>query len=175
MKIFAETPRLILREIELSDAEGMFQLDSDPEVHLYLPDPVLTSIEQARESITAIRKQYVEFGIGRWAVVEKSSGAFTGWAGLKWNLGPENDRTNFYDVGYRLIRQYWGKGFASESAAASIAYGFDKMDLDEIIGTADSRNPASVRILEKIGLKFIESFYEDDILLHWYSIKKADF
>lgn len=175
MKVFAETPRLILREIDIHDAEGILLLDSDPDVHLYLPDNVIHTIEEAKEDIRNIRKQYVDFGIGRWALIEKASGAFIGWAGLKWNIGPENNRTNFYDLGYRLIRKYWGKGYASEAAKISVDYGFNNMNLREIIGVADSRNLASIKILQKVGMKFVETFTEDDNLLHWYSIKKPDF
>ena len=175
MKVFAETPRLILREIDIQDANGILQLDSDPEVHLYLPDKVIHTIEEAKDDIRNIRRQYADFGIGRWALIEKATGAFTGWAGLKWNIGPENNRHNFYDLGYRLIRKYWGKGYASEAAKVSVDYGFNTMNLDEIIGVADSRNIASLKILQKVGMKFIETFIEDDNLLHWYSIKKADF
>ena len=175
MKVFAETPRLILREIDIQDANGILQLDSDPEVHLYLPDKVIHTIEEAKDDIRNIRRQYADFGIGRWALIEKATGAFTGWAGLKWNIGPENNRHNFYDLGYRLIRKYWGKGYASEAAKVSVGYGFNTMNLDEIIGVADSRNIASLKILQKVGMKFIETFTEDDDLLHWYSIKKADF
>jgi [ribosomal protein S5]-alanine N-acetyltransferase len=175
MKVFAETPRLILREIDIQDAKGILLLDSDPEVHLYLPDNVKHTIEEAKEDIRNIKKQYADFGIGRWAVIEKASGAFTGWAGLKWNTGPENHRRDFYDLGYRLIRKYWGRGYASEAAKVSIDYGFNTMNLDEINGIADSRNLASIKILQKVGMKFIETFTEDNHLLHWYSIKKADF
>lgn len=175
MKVFAETPRLILREVVLEDAEGMLALDSDPEVHLFLPDRVIETLEEAKESILDIRKQYKQFNIGRWAVIEKESGDFIGWAGLKWNTGPENNRMHFHDVGYRLIRKYWRKGYATEAAIASIKYGFNEMSIGELIGVADSRNIASVRVLQKAGMKYIETFYEDDIPLYWYSLKKDDF
>jgi len=174
-KIFAETPRLILREIVMEDAEGMLELDSDPEVHLYLPDSTIHTLDQAKTSISNIRKQYTVYGIGRWAVIEKESGAFIGWAGLKWNTVPENNKTDFYDLGYRLIRKYWGKGYATEAAKVSVQYGFREMNINEIIGTADSRNIASVKILENVGMKYIETFYEDGIPLYWYSLKKDDF
>src|SRR5687768_1829163 len=175
LKVFAETPRLILREVVLDDAEGMLELDSDPEVHLYLPDRVIETVEEAKQSILDIRKQYKQFGIGRWSMIEKESGDFIGWAGLKWNVGPENNRMHFHDVGYRLIKKYWGKGYATEAAIASVKYAFNDMAIRELIGVADSRNIASVRVLQKAGMKYIETFYEDDIPLYWYSLKKDDF
>ena len=69
MKIFAETERLILRELLPTDAEGMFEMDGDPEVHLYLGNNPVKSIEQSEADIEFIRKQYIEKCIGRWAVI----------------------------------------------------------------------------------------------------------
>src|SRR5688572_11277934 len=123
MKIFAETERLILRELLPSDDKGMFELDSDPDVHTYLGTKPLEHIEQSREVIEMVRKQYIDNGIGRWAMIERSTGEFVGWAGLKLVKTETNGRINFYDVGYRLIKRYWGKGFASEAAIASVNYG----------------------------------------------------
>jgi ribosomal-protein-alanine N-acetyltransferase len=80
MKVFIETERLILRELVPIDAEGMFELDSDPLVHTYLGESPITTIEQAKANIALIRKQYVDNGIGRWALIEKQTGNFMGQA-----------------------------------------------------------------------------------------------
>src|SRR5690349_13035227 len=74
MQIFATTPRLVLRELHPDDTAGMFELDSDPEVHRYLGQKPLQSIEQSRNVIEFVRRQYADNGIGRWAVIEKDSG-----------------------------------------------------------------------------------------------------
>ena len=87
VKIYAETERLILREVLDSDLEGFFELDSNPEVHKYLGKKPIKTKEQSREAIQFIRNQYKERGIGRFAAVEKSSGDFIGWTGLKFNIG----------------------------------------------------------------------------------------
>lgn len=81
MNIFAETNRLILREIVPEDEGGLFQLDSDPEVHEFLGNQPISNIEQAREVIRFIRKQYIDNGMGRWAIIEKNTGNFVGWTG----------------------------------------------------------------------------------------------
>jgi ribosomal-protein-alanine N-acetyltransferase len=73
MQVFLETDRLIIREILPSDEVGMFELDSDPEVHKYLGNKPITNLEQARLNIEFIRQQYKDNGIGRWAVIEKES------------------------------------------------------------------------------------------------------
>ena len=69
MKIFAETERLLLREIQLTDVAGFFELDSDPEVHRYLGSAPVQNNQQIVEAIQFIRNQYINNGIGRWAVI----------------------------------------------------------------------------------------------------------
>ena len=174
MKFYLETERLILREFIPSDDVGMFELDSNPEVHKYLGNNPIQSIEQAREVIKGVQQQYIENGIGRWAAIEKDTGNFIGWSGLKFIREYENNQINFYDVGYRLIPKYWGKGYATESAKAAIKYGFTEMNLGEIIGTANVENKASRNALEKCGLKFVEKFMWKDIHCDWLKITKEE-
>jgi len=174
LEIFAETERLILREILSSDDKGMFELDSDAEVHKYLGNKPVETIVQSREMIEFIRRQYIENGIGRWAVIEKASNDFMGWAGLKLNKEPRNDHIDYYDVGYRFIKRYWGKGYATESAKPSLKYGFEKLKLNEIYGTADAQNIASKKVLEKLGLKYIETFEYYSRPTVWMKITKEE-
>ena len=81
--IFVETLRLTLRELLPQDVDGMFDLDADPEVHRYLGNQPLQEKHQAEKVIEFVRRQYVDNGIGRWAMVDKASGDFVGWTGLK--------------------------------------------------------------------------------------------
>lgn len=171
MKIFAETERLILRELLPADAAGMFEMDSDPEVHLYLGNKPFNTIEESEENIEFIRRQYVENGIGRWAVIEKASQNFIGWAGLKLITDPINNRVNYHDLGYRFSKKYWGKGYATESAMAARDYAFNVLKLSEIIGIADVNNLGSIHVLEKTGLKRISIFDYQDIKHHWMEMK----
>jgi len=172
MKKFTETPRLILRELVATDDKGMFELDSNAEVLKYLYTEPQTKIEQSRDVIAFIRKQYMENGIGRWAVIEKQSGDFIGWAGLKLVTQTINNRTNYYDVGYRLIPRYWGRGYATELCRASVDYGFNVLKLDLVCATASMHNLASRKVLEKTGLKFIEEFLYDNHHEAWYEIRR---
>ncbi len=169
-----ETERLILRAFLPTDDEAMFELDSDPLVHKYLGNNPVKTIEQSREVIKKVQQQYIDNGIGRWAAIEKASGAFIGWSGLKLNTEMENNQINFYDVGYRLIPKYWGKGYATESARAAIKYGFEEMQLSEIIGTVNIENNASQKALEKCGLQYVESFQWHDIPCHWLKITREE-
>jgi len=171
MKIFAETERLILRELMPADAEGMFDMNNDPDVHRYLGNKPVTSIEQSIAEIEFIRKQYVEKGIGRWAVIEKTSGNFLGWSGLKLITETTNNHINYYDLGYRFIKRVWGKGYATETAMAVIDYGFTELKLNEIIGIADINNLGSIHVLEKVGLKRVSVFNYDGTKHVWMKIE----
>ena len=178
MKIFAETERLILREIMHSDLDGLFELDSDPLVVKYLDMAPLKTKEEAEKSIDYILKQYRERGIGRWAVIEKASGEFIGWSGLKLNQGENetlNGKYNFYDIGYRFIPRYWGKGYATESALVALDYGFKEMNYDTITGIALIGNIASNKVLQKIGLIHIEDFKYKNTQACWYELNKEDY
>lgn len=172
MKVCIETQRLILRELVAEDDKGIFELDSDPEVHTYLGKTPITYIQQAKDAIAFIRKQYSENGIGRWAVIEKESGAFIGWSGLKLMKELTNEHINYYDLGYRFIKKYWGRGYATETAKASVNYGFGTMGLSEIYGMAEIGNAASRHVLEKAGLVRDGQFLYEGELHDWFKISK---
>src|ERR1044072_4366726 len=158
MKIFAETERLILREILPTDVDGFFEMDSDPDVHLYVGNEPKQTKQQAAGAIEFIRKQYITNGIGRWAVINKKTNEFLGWAGLKLITEPINNHNNFLDLGYRFIKKHWGQGYASEAAIVSVAYAFNEMQANEVYAHAHCENVASNKILTRTGLIFIESF-----------------
>ena len=100
MRIIAETERLYLRELEYTDTNDLFEMDSDPEVQLYLENNPVKSIDEIRKVIAMLKKQYTEYGIARWAVVDKLTNECIGWAGLKYFNEPLNNHNNFYELGY---------------------------------------------------------------------------
>lgn len=166
MKLILETSRLLLREVHESDAEAFFIMDSDPAVVRFVGIKPVESIENSREIIRFIQKQYADFGIARWSVVLKTTGECIGWAGLKRMLDSGvNNRPDFIDLGYRFQRRHWGKGYATEAARASLEYGFETLGFDEICSFADLDNFASQRVLEKIGMMRGERFliYNPDL------------
>lgn len=175
MKIILETPRLLLREVDERDVEGFFEMDSDPEVARYVGTPPVQSREQCLEIIRFIQNQYVAFGIGRWSVVLKSSGEFVGWCGLKRMAGQTmNGRTDFVDIGYRFSQRHWGMGYATESAQATLDYGFSVLGFDEICAFADLRNEASQRVLTKIGLQQGNEFEWEGVTCVWFEKRRLD-
>lgn len=175
MKIFAETERLFLRELLPTDIDGMFALDSDKEVHKYLGNQPVTNKGQIVDVINFIRQQYISNGIGRWAIIDKKTNDFIGWTGLKLVTDLTNNHKNYYDLGYRLIKKYWGKGIATETARISLNYAFNNLNANEVYAMADSENDSSIKVLRKVGFDFIEKFELDGIEHNWYKITKTEY
>ncbi|CAN5749117.1 GNAT family N-acetyltransferase [soil metagenome] len=150
MNIILETPRLILRQFNESDVSLLQELNSDPEVIKYLHDPVLYTEEKAKDVLkTVILPQYKN-SMGRWAIHTRTDNEFIGWCGLNQLTEPSE-----IDLGYRLIKTAWGKGYATEAAKHTLSYGFNKLKLAAIIARAHFENLASICILQKIGMQFI--------------------
>ena len=161
-----------MRDLLPTDAEGMFELDSDAEVHKYVGRKPVKEIEESRKVIEIIRAQYDTNGIGRWAVIEKETGAFIGWSGLKLITNETNGHNNYLDLGYRFIKNYWGKGYATETALAAVQYAWNELSATELYGMAHVDNAASRNVLEKCGMQAKNTFdYEGDEYL-WYELKK---
>lgn len=175
MKIITETERFLLRELLPEDADALFELDADPEVHRYLGNNPVTEKKQIEEAISFIRQQYKDNGIGRWAIVDKETGEFIGWGGLKFVTEPTHNHCNYYDLGYRLLRKHWGKGIGTEVAKASLDFAFDILNTETVFAMTDCGNKASDNILRKVGMCFIETFDLDGTPHNWYRLDKAEF
>lgn len=147
MRRIIESERLLLRELDISDSENFYYLNSDPEVLKYTGDKAFSSISEA-ESFLENYNDYKLNGFGRWAVVLKESDEFIGWCGLKLN------EEKLIDLGFRFFKSQWAKGYATESAKASLKYGFNNLNITEIIGRASIDNQASIRVLEKLKMTF---------------------
>lgn len=169
-----ETERLLLREFLSSDDEGMFQLDSNPNVHKYVGKKPVTHIDESRAYIEFVHQQYKDFGIGRWAVVLKETNTFIGWSGIKFITATINNHQDFYEIGYRFIEEHWGKGYATEAGKAFIDYAFNEMKVKAIYAYADKENASSRNTLEKLGLKYVNSFILDEEEDVWYELKNPN-
>ena len=150
MKVILETDRLLLREYVEDDAESFFKLNTYPEVVRFVPDKPLLNVEQARQTlIDHPIADYRRYGFGRGACILKSTGEQIGFAGLKYL-----DELGEVDLAYRLLPAHWGQGLATEVALASVRYGFADLGLKRIIGLVMPKNIASLRVLEKTGLRY---------------------
>jgi RimJ/RimL family protein N-acetyltransferase len=175
MKVLTETKRFLLREFEATDVDALYELDCDPEVHRFLGNKPVTDKAQLSVVIKYIRQQYVDHGIGRWAVIDKENNEFVGWSGLKFVTDMTNNHSNFYDLGYRLIRKHWGKGIATETAIASLDYAYNQIKTDKVYASAAIDNHASNNVLRKIGMSLIDKYNYDDIECNWFCITKEEY
>jgi len=155
MHLVLHTRRLYLREMQPDDATQAYRLNADPEVLRYTGDGPFADEEEARRFLEQY-DHYRRYGFGRWAVCRQEDDAFLGWCGLKYS-----EKEAEHDIGFRFFREYWGQGYATEAARACITLGFETFQLTEIVGRAMQENTASVKVLEKIGLKFSNVYRED--------------
>jgi RimJ/RimL family protein N-acetyltransferase len=152
-----ETERLRLRPLTMDDVDNLFELDSDPEVMRYLSGGPATPREVIADEILPrfirIGEQYS--GFGYWAGLEKTTSAFLGW----FSLAPTRDGdTSEAELGYRLLRSAWGRGYATEGSRALIDKAFAETDVQRIIATTYQDNLGSRRVMEKSGLTFVRAF-----------------
>jgi len=168
MNVIIETDRLLLRTFNREDAGLIYQLNLDPEVTRYTLDPV-KDVNHAREILEkTILPQYALYNHGRWAIhikpgPDRIANGFIGWCGLK--TRPEMDEI---DLGYRLMKNAWGKGYATEAAYASLRHGFERLGLKRIVGRALPGNLASIRVLEKCGMTYIGQQVVEGLLHQTY-------
>jgi RimJ/RimL family protein N-acetyltransferase len=160
MKVYLETPRIILREFTASDIDNLVDLDSDPEVTLYINGGKPTSSEYVTEKVMPRIMQYYKDldRQGIWAAIERSTGDFMGW----FHLRPNRENGAEIELGYRLKQKYWGQGIATEGSTALLEMGFEELDIDIIVAMADPANKASRRVMEKVGLLYEKEMKEPD-------------
>lgn len=146
-----ESQRLNFREFSKNDFSLLHSLDSDPEVMRHISNGVPLTNEAIQASLDRVIARYQEWkGYGFWAAERKDNGEFVGWFALKPLPG-----TDEIEVGYRLRRDQWKQGFATEGTKKLIARGFEELNLNKIVAIANIPNLASHRVLEKSGLRYI--------------------
>jgi RimJ/RimL family protein N-acetyltransferase len=168
-----ETHRLLFRPLEISDAEALFELNKNPNVHKYLWQKPETAIDESIKVIEYVQRQYAENNIGRFATILKDTNEFIGWTGIKFvNDHIENGNTNFFDYGYRLDEKFWNKGYATEATIFWLDYGFNQMNIDTMNAYTHTENGASNRVLSKCGMQFMEDYPDKDgVIWKWWQLE----
>jgi len=169
-----ETERFMIRPLVEADVMGIFELDSNPKVHNYLGNKPIKTKAEADNIILSIQNQYQQLGIGRWAIIEKSTNNFVGWTGFKYITDIVNGSTHYHDLGYRLLEKYWGQGIATETAKACLKFGFETLKLNEVFAICDVENIGSKNILLKCGFQLKEVFAYQDIPHYWFILTKFE-
>jgi RimJ/RimL family protein N-acetyltransferase len=145
-----ETSRLTLRRFTLDDAAFVLRLVNEPSFIANIGDKEVRTLEDARRYLTAgPLAMYGEFGFGLWHASLREGGAAVGMCGLlRRNVLPD------VDIGYAYLPEYWGRGLAHEAAAAVLQHAARRFALRRVIGVVSEGNAGSIRVLEKIGLRF---------------------
>jgi RimJ/RimL family protein N-acetyltransferase len=145
------TSRIVLRaykEGEVSQLHGILQV---PDVLQYFPRSDPPSLAKAQRLVESQQKHWAEYGFGWWALALKDTDELFGWCGL--NFLPETDEV---ELKYLLAKGFWGRGLATEASRASMEYAFTSTVLDIVIGLVHPENIASQRVLEKVGMSFLD-------------------
>ncbi len=150
------TNRLEIRAFESSDVKALIPILADPDVMEYSSKGPLSEVQTAAFVDWCIRS-YDEFGYGQWAVIEKSSGRLVGYCGLSRTTVDGCDEV---EIGYRLAKDRWGMGLATEAARAVLDFGFESCNLESVVAIVAPDHTASIHILEKLGFSnFTETHY----------------
>ncbi len=178
MKIYLETKRLILREFTTEDVDNLYDLDSDPEVTRFIDGGLPPDREDIRTRIVPLFLAYYQkyAAYGYWAAIEKKSGVFLGW----FHFRPAYDNASDIELGYRLKRSAWGKGYATELSGALIQQGFANLGIRRVTASALLANRASTRVMEKVGMKVThyyreERFPGEDKSAVKYALRREDY
>ncbi len=160
MNTFLETQRLVLRGFSEADADHLLALDNDPDVMRFINGGRTTSREAIRtQTLPRLLHDYPCFGTrGYWAAEEKSTGLFLGWFEFR-PLDEHNPAV--VELGYRLNKAAWGRGYATEGSRALIHRGFTVLGVERVTANTMAVNTGSRRVMEKAGLTFLRSFTEE--------------
>jgi RimJ/RimL family protein N-acetyltransferase len=160
MQVFLETERLVLRTFTEADVDNLFDLDDDPDVTYYVNGGRRTPREEIERTVLPRFLSYYERGsrYGFWAAVEKSTGAFLGWFHFRPREGADPDQP---ELGYRLRKAAWGKGYATEGSRALIDKGFAELGARRVTAETMVVNTRSRRVMEKCGLTLVRTFHQD--------------
>jgi RimJ/RimL family protein N-acetyltransferase len=159
MQVFLETDRLVLRRFTEADVDNLFGLDSDPDVMHFINGGRPTPRDVIQNELLPWFLHYYERfeGYGFWAATEKSTGEFLGWFHFRPAEGSSPDEP---ELGYRLCKSAWGKGFGTEGSRALIRKGFTEFGVQRVVASTMVVNIASRRVMEKAGLTLVRIFHQ---------------
>lgn len=160
MTVEIETPRLLLRRWEHADLGGFTAMNADPQVMRYFPQPY--SEARTLQLYDAIQKEFAEYGYGLYAAQEKSSDAFMGFIGFHWARF-DADFCPCIEIGWRLGREFWNRGYATEGAKACLAHGFSRLGFERVYSFTSVTNLPSQRVMQKIGMRPYTSFEHPEV------------
>ena len=165
-----ESERLKFRKFTTDDLPQLIEQRSDPEVNKYLGGTKLQNPEALAKRLNFYISCYESHGFGMCAMIWKPTGEVIGSAGLQ-----PLDGTDEIEVGYSMIKEFWGLGIGTEAARAWLDHGFQDHGLDRIVAVAQMGNRPSMHIMEKLGMKFEKTEVHYGSECAFYAISKEEF
>ncbi|MEP3246029.1 MAG: GNAT family N-acetyltransferase [Sneathiella sp.] len=164
-----QTGRLILRPWQEQDYTPFVSLNADPAVMEYFPSRL--SERESHAMADKIKKLITQKGWGFWAAEEKESGKFIGFVGLN---APAYDLpfNPCVEIGWRLAKDTWGKGYATEAARASLQFAFENLDLDEVVSFTTITNLRSRAVMERLGFANSGEDFDHPLLEEGHPLQK---
>ena len=170
-----ETPRLLLRRLNMNDLDTLATLYADKEIRQFFPDGTdgtLTYAETKEELEWIIAKHYGVYGFGTWATIHKETGALIGRCGLiPWHLEDEPDRLQV-EVAYLLDKAYWRHGLGTEAARAIRDYAFNRLGLERLICMVHPQNVASQKVAANTGFVFEKEYVDPTGMCYLYQLMR---
>lgn len=143
------TARLLLRRWRPSDGAAFAAINADPQVREYFPEQLTRELSDAQ--IAVFEEHFDQHGFGMWALELRASGELIGLAGM--DLATYDAHfTPAIELGWRLARAAWGHGYATEAARACLRFGFEVLELNEIVAVSATANRRSRAVMERIGM-----------------------
>jgi RimJ/RimL family protein N-acetyltransferase len=171
-----ETARLGLRKFTLEDLEVHTAIYGNPEVTQFLPGGPFLDPEIAKDASSWVVRYFIRhwqlYDFGAWALVDKETEKLIGHGGLKF-LPSSAEAPQAIDIFYLLDRPYWGRGLATEAGRAFLAYGFEKLSLNDIAAITRPQNIASQHVLDKLGMAYTKEAYYYGVDVLYYDISRA--
>ena len=170
MKLIAKSERIYLRELNTDDAEVFYLINLNLEVLKFTGDKPFSNIEEAKDFLYNYLNQYKKYKMGRWAICLNSSNKMIGWCGLKFH-----PIQKIVDIGFRLFKSEWNKGYATEATKLALDYGFRKLNINKIVAHVQDNNIASLKVIIKSGLTFSKNIMYDNYPAKLYLITKRGY
>ncbi len=165
-----ETEQLLLRMFRAEDLDTAYKLFSDADVQKYLAPENIRTLEQTKSTLRNLVRRWEERNFGIWCVTHKNSGEAAGYCGFQYF-----EDTSDVELVFAFLKNYWGNGLATEAAKACLRYWLEELTLEKIVAATSQQNIGSQRVLEKIGMNFVEKSAFHDIDAVTYSVSREEY
>lgn len=164
-----ETQRLILRPPCWSDLEDAHRIGSNPRVMRYITPGEVQTMDDTREELSK-RIRTTDKPLGYWVIESRHDQSFIGWMALRHQVDSLD-----IEIGYRLDEAHWGKGYATEAARRVLWYAFSELGLERVVAVAMKENWPSRKVLDKLGMQFVQTRFVYGLNCAFYAIGQAEY